>query len=215
MRYSATRLFTPVFLVCVALYFIVARSTLDTSPLIRYIVKTLPVLSLSLFAWLSSYKKVAFIPLALLFSAMGDWAGEMGYFIIQIILFAIAHICFIVYFTQQIQLRYLFHITTLLPIAIGLFMWTQLTAIENTHVRYAVYGYILIITTMAVTAGSQQSHYRYGYFLSACIFIISDTCIAWNRFIAPVPYAGTIIMTTYFIAQYLTTYLYIREQYKK
>ena len=37
----------------------------------------------------------------------------------------------------------------------------------------------------------------------AALFVISDACIAVNKFIAPFPKAGVVIMITYILAQYL------------
>ena len=41
------------------------------------------------------------------------------------------------------------------------------------------------------------------YKRQALLFVFSDAVIAWNRFIGPVPARTWIVMTTYYLAQYL------------
>ena len=40
-------------------------------------------------------------------------------------------------------------------------------------------------------------------FTGSLLFVFSDTMIAVNRFLTPIPYEGILIMTTYISAQYL------------
>ena len=37
--------------------------------------------------------------------------------------------------------------------------------------------------------------------LGALLFVISDSLLAWNQFVAPLPHASTLIMATYHLGQ--------------
>ncbi|HNR73099.1 MAG TPA: lysoplasmalogenase [Cyclobacteriaceae bacterium] len=67
--------------------------------------------------------------------------------------------------------------------------------------------YALVITVMAM-----QALFRYGYtnsksfvlvFVGALSFMISDSLLAINKFMQPLPLAGLAVMLTYLLAQYL------------
>jgi uncharacterized membrane protein YhhN len=67
--------------------------------------------------------------------------------------------------------------------------------------------YCAVITVMGVAATMRDSSEpRKGYYQvigGACLFIISDSLLATNKFIVPFYLAGPLILTTYFTAQYL------------
>ncbi|MBP9926428.1 MAG: lysoplasmalogenase [Cyclobacteriaceae bacterium] len=73
--------------------------------------------------------------------------------------------------------------------------------------RIPVMLYALVITVMAL-----QALFRFGYtttksfaliFCGAICFMISDSLLAINKFLQPVPMASLCIMATYILAQYL------------
>ena len=65
-----------------------------------------PTLYAALIAAMASRRGGVAIPLALLFSAAGDYAGSTGNFIMQVALFAVAHICYISDFApRRVALR--------------------------------------------------------------------------------------------------------------
>lgn len=73
--------------------------------------------------------------------------------------------------------------------------------------RMPVMLYALVITVMAL-----QALFRFGYtstksfaliFCGAICFMISDSLLAINKFLQPVPMASLCIMATYILAQYL------------
>ena len=142
------------------------------------------------------------IPLALLASAAGDWAGAMGEFIMQIAFFALAHIFYISDFAPKCK----FSKQRLLPLIIFSavvlpFLGYVLTHISLREEVIAVGIYGLIIYTMGFTALQQNRPYSWLYAIAAVLFIFSDSCIAYNRFVGHLPHANTIIMVTYYAAQ--------------
>lgn len=75
--------------------------------------------------------------------------------------------------------------------------------------RIPVMAYMFVISVMAILAG-----YRYKrvnllsfrmIYLGAVFFVISDSALAFNKFVQPYSFAGFLIMSTYMIAQYLIT----------
>ena len=62
--------------------------------------------------------------------------------------------------------------------------------------------YIVAIVTMALSAAAHRSGSSL-LFAGAVTFMVSDALIAINRFVDPVPLAGTWIMLTYYAAQAL------------
>ena len=142
------------------------------------------------------------IPLALLASATGDWAGAMGEFIAQVSFFALAHIFYIADFAPQWR----FSKKRLLPLIIFSavvlpFLGYVLTHIANQAELIAVGVYGVIIYSMGFTAMMQNRPHSWLYAVAATLFIFSDSCIAYNRFVEHIPHANTIIMTTYYAAQ--------------
>jgi len=75
------------------------------------------------------------------------------------------------------------------------------------NLQIPVMVYALVITLMSL-----QALFRYGYtskpsfilvFCGAISFMISDSLLAINKFMQPLPLSGLAIMLTYLLAQYL------------
>lgn len=142
------------------------------------------------------------IPLALLASAAGDWAGAMGEFIFQVAFFAVTHIFYVADFTPKCKF------TLKRILALGVFSLIVLPflvyvvmQIENRVELIAVAIYGLIIYSMGFTALIQNRKHSMLYAVAAMLFIFSDSCIAYNRFVEYIPNATLWIMTTYYAAQ--------------
>jgi hypothetical protein len=70
---------------------------------------------------------------------------------------------------------------------------------------------MLIIGSMAAVTLFIDSPRRWYYTAAALIFVFSDSCIAWNKFVEKFAYAGITIMATYFAAQLIFANLYLKE----
>lgn len=142
------------------------------------------------------------IPLALLFSATGDWAGAMGEFIFQIAFFAVAHIFYIADFAPRCTFTRKRTLTLVLFTFIVLpFLGYVMMHIANSVEFVAVGVYGVIIYSMGFTALVQNRRHSILYAIAALLFIFSDSCIAYNKFVEHIPHANTWIMTTYYAAQ--------------
>lgn len=183
------------------------------SQLLDDMVKTLPVLLLSLCAWLAGGRGWQLLPLALLFSAAGDWAGEHRLFLWQVGLFLVAHIAYAVHFFCKARIdRAGLTCSALLVCASVALASFLLPHIASTAERIACGGYIAVISTMAAGAIMRQGSWRWLGVAAALLFMFSDSCIAWNRFVERIPHAGVWIMSTYFVAQYIFARIYLQER---
>lgn len=153
------------------------------------------------------------IPLALLASAAGDWAGAEGNFIMQVAFFAVAHLFYISDFTPRIKRfeRSKVAWTILFTIGMLCFLGYVMTHIENNMEFYAVWIYSIIIASMGVTALLQTRVRKALYVIAAVLFIVSDSFIAYGKFVEPIPNGNTWVMTTYYAAQGLFMYLCLRR----
>ena len=85
------------------------------------------------------------------------------------------------------------------------FLWGGLGS--DTTLKIAVGAYVLVIALMAAQAIGRGTVLRdassTAVALGACIFMASDTLIAINRFVQPLPMAGLWVLSTYYTAQIL------------
>ncbi|MCS6884978.1 MAG: lysoplasmalogenase [Acidobacteriota bacterium] len=167
-----------------------------------FIVKALPILWLALIVLLSDGSVTQLIFAALVFCAAGDIALDLDrtkYFLHGLTLFLVAHLFYIAAFLKLDgpQPRSIFALSlTLYAVAMSLVLKPKLGKLAP-----AVYTYIITITAMGITAARHNTEIATG----AALFIISDSLIAIDKFVRPIPAATYWIMITYYLAQYLIT----------
>ena len=92
-------------------------------------------------------------------------------------------------------------------IAFGLIVYTALFNQLDSVLRIAVFIYmtaLLGMSSMALNRFGNGHPVSFALvFAGSLLFVFSDTMIAINRFLIPVPYEGIIVMSTYIVAQYL------------
>ncbi len=176
-------------------------------------VKTSPVLFLSIATWSAGGFRPRLFPAALLFSAIGDLLGERGMFVLQIAMFAVAHIFYTLFFLQRVHCNRcsLLSVTVLATASILLCAYI-LPHICDPVERLLCGAYIFIISAMTASTILQRCPHKCLYVIAALVFMASDATIAFNKFVGHIPYAGIIIMATYFAAQYIFVRLYIAER---
>ena len=64
--------------------------------------------------------------------------------------------------------------------------------------------YLIIIIGMGISASLGSTNHTL-VIVGACFFILSDSLIAINRFLLPLPLSGYLVMGTYYAAQMLIT----------
>jgi len=153
---------------------------------------------------------------ALFFSWMGDIALMFGtqYFLLGLGCFFLTQLSYTVIFTRQIPaaarslknkilvaipflLYLLFFLNWILP-QLGL-------RPDGATLRIPLILYGIMITSMGITAFLRPRNPNTSYTwigIGALFFIASDSLLAYNQFIAPLPASGLSIMVTYGVAQF-------------
>lgn len=210
--------FTLIFILIILLN-IVAQSR-DSTGLSLYVK---PLICLSLAIYLFKQTKLAsgfnkLILSGLVLSLFGDFfllfAGRDVYFFLYgLISFLIAHILYSFAFFRDFkndpQAPKLYG--HLMLFVMGIFSLSYYSWIRDylNDFRIPVMAYMFVISIMAILAGYRYRRvnglsFRLIYF-GAILFVISDSILAYNKFVEPYPLAGILIMATYMIAQYLIT----------
>ena len=73
--------------------------------------------------------------------------------------------------------------------------------LRNIHgvLQVGVLAYIILIITMLILAWMQQNRY---YAIGAWLFVLSDSVLAWNKFVSHIEGASYLIMIPYYLAQW-------------
>ena len=163
-------------------------------------------------------KVVKLAVFAFIFSWFGDMLlmfGEIDfiYFMIGLVSFLIAQIFYVFLFLRTINISGKMPFLKKKPyfliayIAFGLVVYIVLYSHLDTVLRIAVFVYMTALLSMSAMA---LNRFGNGHpisfslvFIGSLLFVLSDTMIALNKFLAPIPYEGILIMTTYISAQYL------------
>lgn len=192
------------------------------SPQIDYIFKPLIMIWIaSFFAIHSKHinKKIVKLTLfAFLFSWLGDillmFANEkFSFFVLGLVSFLIAQLFYINLFLNTIVLSgerpFLkkHSIYLVFYIIYGLAVYTLLYNSLNGVLKLAVFVYMLALLSMSAMALNRYGNgHRISFqyvFTGSLLFVFSDTLIAINRFLVPIPFEGMLIMATYISAQFL------------
>ena len=201
------------FLIIAVLYFFVGEWGCDWLICRRWV--AVPTLFATVATALNFRRGGWLIPLALLASSAGDWAGAMGEFIFQIAFFAVAHIFYIADFAPKCKFSVKRIVALVLFSAIVLpFLGYVLMHIGYRVEMIAVAIYGVLIYSMGFTALIQNRKFSILYAIAAMLFIFSDSCIAYNKFVEHIPNATMWIMTTYYAAQGIFCTLHLTREEK-
>ena len=178
------------------------------------VIKAIPALSLAVLALTRAPGQLRrWLFLALLLSAVGDavlglhdrYGGP--YFILGLGLFLLAHLAYAAAFLSGFRLR-----RSRVPIAGLLVAYCVILALLLSpglgEITLPVYVYILVITAMALLAALRKmpdNRLLYG----ALAFVLSDSLIAVNKFLRPVPAAPYLTIITYYFALYLIAQAFV------
>jgi len=136
--------------------------------------------------------------------------GE-GYFIPGLLSFLLAHIAYIILNIKVgeggLEIPFLRRNPWMIFLTIAYSGWVymQLKAGAG-EIAWAVLIYILVISLMWLTAWQRhgkvsESSFRW-VVIGAGFFLISDSLLAWNRFVEPWEYSHPCVLATYAFAQY-------------
>jgi len=185
------------------LYYIFFFSHIDQS--VKLIFKVIPMILLIFMAITQKAQSIKkyqrFIIIGLVFCMIGDYT--LQWFLIGLTSFLIGHVFYIFAFSSTSEQP----VPTWAKIGLLLYgaamaIWIASTVFKSgeTVLTFAVLAYISIILTMGWTAIRTGSPFA---IIGALLFITSDSYLAINKFIMPLPFAHEIIMTTYYSAQIL------------
>ncbi len=185
--------FKPFILIWIGGYFLMHARNIDKK-----------VVQLAVFAFVFSW----FGDILLMFSDI-----DFIYFLLGLVSFLIAQIFYIFLFLRTINISGKMPFLKKKPfwliayIAFGLIVYTILYSNLDAVLRIAVFVYMVALLSMSAMA---LNRFGNGHpisfslvFIGSLLFVLSDTMIALNKFLAPIPYEGIFIMTTYIGAQYL------------
>lgn len=217
---------TPVMLltwfVLVLVYFFTGDSSIPVQILFKLLPEVVLLAGIAANRSRIERKTLIFVSLALVFSMLGDAAGELKVgnikdiaFMFQIGLFVVAHILYSCSFAFHIEPKSRPSAATFALKALSLAVILGYLGVVGAKVLPAMGGgaflaagivYIAALAATGTTSVLQKRPQQFFYVIGAMLFIFSDSIIALNCFVQPVPHSHLLIMGTYFLAQLLLNY---------
>lgn len=153
---------------------------------------------------------------ALFFSLAGDaFLMFEGFFIPGLVSFLLAHVCYIALLRSDapwLASRRAVACISLVAAAMYALLW--LGGLP-TALRLPVLAYVGVIATMAAQAWGRHRVLRNPASLlvaaGASLFMLSDSLLAINRFVQPLPWAAVGVLATYYAAQALILHGFLRR----
>ncbi|MER1986355.1 MAG: lysoplasmalogenase [Solibacillus sp.] len=162
--------------------------------------KLIPMLLLIVLALQSPSTRYKWlIVTGLAFCMIGDYT--LQWFIIGLSSFLIGHVFYIIAFRSSVSPAPKLAKILLIMYGLSMAIWLAGTLLTRGEiiVAIAVCAYIIIISMMGWTAFHTNESFA---IIGALLFITSDSILAINRFIIPVPFEHEMIMLTYYTAQF-------------
>lgn len=162
----------------------------------------------------SSKKHVTLMTLLLCASLVFSWGGDVAllydgdiYFLLGMGLFLIAQLIYAYLFIKSIQLKIHWKWWYVVPVLLMTFGFLSQVLPKAGALQVPIGIYALAISFMAMTAIARYGKVGEKSFKLVCsgaiIFVVSDSLIAWNKFVMPFSLADGLVMLTYTIAQLL------------
>jgi uncharacterized membrane protein YhhN len=176
---------------------------------------TKPGVILTLVVWLSSNVglkfPLAWFPLALTCSLIGDILLMLPNerFLGGLIAFLLGHLAYILGFNPSLPPWNL--ATLLLALAFGLTSWRLYRRISKSvksSLRLPLKIYTAALAAMALSAGLTLVRQEWApapaltVSIGALLFLLSDSILAWDRFVARVPHSQLIVRISYHLGQF-------------
>ena len=205
--FQSTRSVGSLYSVCIGIA-VLFIATLHLRPYpLSYVIKALPIVGLAILVFRNVPRhRGTLIGMGLMFSALGDIILELdrtNYFVFGLAAFLVGHLFYIPAFFRNSQPTRARRLVAVALAAYGCGIGYLL--IPNLDSMLApVTAYLVIIITMGIAAALGAVNPPL-IVVGACFFILSDSIIAVNKFLIPVPLSGYWIMLTYYPAQFLIT----------
>lgn len=182
-----------------------------------FVVKAVPVFSLAVLSFFNIPGiKGKLLGMGFLFSDLGDILLELdrsAYFVFGLAAFLLAHLFYTSVFIQQPDLRQPRSLFTIVLAGYGIFFGSVLVP-NLGNMMIPVAAYLVIIISMGMSAAVGKKNHFF-ILIGACLFIVSDSIIAYDKFISPVSSSSLIIMSTYYSAQFFIACGALKSRYDK
>lgn len=191
----------------------------ETSAVVKHILKGCLIPFLIIIFIINLKHELKGINLLVLAGLLFSWAGDIAIdfsFIPGLVCFLAAQVMYLIAFFLTPGKSIIFRQKAYLPvllmlagIALIIFMYDDLGNMKIPVIIYAA----VILTMIASAFDRLMKVNRMSYNLvltGAFLFVISDSCIAINRFTWDFDYSGPVIMVTYLVAQYLIVTGYLK-----
>lgn len=153
---------------------------------------------------------------ALIFSWLGDVfllfdKIEKAYFIYGLSSFLLAHVSYIFYFLFMRKINDVRRVPNVLLIAgiviyVSIFLAVLAANVTNLFIPLTIYALVISVMLIAsLSAFDLRENSGKVCVAGTFLFVVSDSILAINRFVAPLPLAPFFIMLTYAAAQLLIT----------
>jgi uncharacterized membrane protein YhhN len=181
---------------------------------LEYIAK--PGTMLALLAWLTPFTpenlSLAWFELGLILSLAGDVLLMLPQqrFIGGLVAFLLAHVAYIVSLnlTSLPPFGGLSFMLALVVIGLAGWLYRRLVVHVPRPLKLPVIAYLLVISGMLLSAGLTLTRPDWAVgpaalvTVGAALFFLSDSVLAWDRFVAPVRYGRVLVMVTYHLGQF-------------
>jgi uncharacterized membrane protein YhhN len=192
---------------------------------LKCVLKCIPIWLMALACLFAPHASTyaTYIGAGLAISSIGDFALEINgsplasfvkadLFLVGLVSFLIAHVLYIAAFVLEPvrQPLLLPGLSMFFFYAYGVSMFSVLCSSIPLPLRAPTFIYVMVIATMGHRAFTRYHHIDppsdpksglYGL-LGALSFMVSDTVLAVDKFLAPMSWAKLAIMTTYYVGQY-------------
>ena len=130
-----------------------------------------------------------------------------GFFIPGLVSFLVAHLFYVALFKRgQVWFPHRGVLAATLGIGVGMYAFLWAGGLPPA-LRVPVAAYVLVIALMAAQAMGRATVLRSGpalrVALGAGCFMLSDSLLATDRFVTPLPWAPVWVLSTYYAAQVL------------
>lgn len=180
--------------------FIVIDNLFENS-ILHILLKPIPILCIAYYCF---NNKKFILSSGLLFGAIGDILLTQNneiFFIFGLVSFLIGHILYSIYFFMNSSFNKQGLFLTTFIFALSILLSLYIVPFVEEKLKFPVIFYILGISIMVVSTTFYKK-FNYFSFLGAILFLFSDTLIAINKFIIPIPFANLWIMILYYIGQW-------------
>jgi uncharacterized membrane protein YhhN len=156
--------------------------------------------------------------LAIIFSLAGDTSLMFDsvnsiYFIIGLVSFLISHVFYIIAYRQHQNAEYtdalqgIQKLRAAFPIVLAgtglvVILYPSLGVLKFPVIVYALVLVVMVLNALFRTGRTSVVSFWF-VFVGAMFFMVSDSLLAFNKFLNPLPHSGLLIMSTYISAQFL------------